>query len=258
MDQRQQFQDSGYLLLRGFVADAAVAQLRGIVERIFQQWLAANRSISIEQRLVNMHSLTSPAYFSKRFAERIALFNLIAGETLTAQIDAVFGPDIYFHNTQLFFNPLAPRLPYWHRDLQYSGRGEAEQQRLLTTRLDLHVRLPLLPERGFELIPGSHRRWDDAHERAVRLELDGLRNSDDLPNSRRFDLQPGDVLIFHAHMLHRGNYALNTERRGFDICLGASKPAPIAGPEPALLPEREELPFIRFPQWYSRARSLAR
>jgi len=148
-------------------------------------------------------------------------------------------------------------LPYWHRDLQYSGLDETEQQHQLTTLLDLHLRVPLLAELGFELIPGSQRRWDTERERAVRLERGNCRSSEDPPAGRRFDMNPGDLLIFHAHMPHRGNYALNKERLSFDICLGAPQPAPLVRPEPALLPQREELAFIRFPQWYSRALTLA-
>jgi len=81
--------------------------LRAIVERVFQSWLSANRDSCAEHGLVNMHSLTSSAYFSRRFAERIALFNLIANEALVSLIGAVFGDEIHFHNTQLFFNPSA-------------------------------------------------------------------------------------------------------------------------------------------------------
>lgn len=257
MNHRQHFEHTGYLLLPGFFDAGWIAGLATIVERVFQQWLQANRTACIEQRLINMHSLTSPGYFVRRFAERIAFFNLIANERLVALARDLFGDDLYFHNTQLFFNPIGTeRQPYWHRDLQYGPFDENQQQRLLPELLNLHARIPLLPERGLELIPGTHRRWDTPLERSVRLEAGGRRHFEDLPDGQCFDLRPGDLLIFHAHMLHRGNYALNQDRRGFDIALGAPHPQMTGLPDPAHLPEREELPFVRFPDWYSRARTL--
>ena len=35
---------------------------------------------------------------------------------LTENLETMFGADIHFHNTQLFFNPSnVERIPYWHR-----------------------------------------------------------------------------------------------------------------------------------------------
>lgn len=66
-----------------------------------------------------------------------------------------------------------------------------------------------LPETGIELIPGTHARWDTELERNVRLECQGHRQHEDLPGARLLSLQPGDVLIFSANMLHRGNWQRN-------------------------------------------------
>ena len=63
-------------------------------------------------------------------------FEAIASVKLTEVLEIMFGSGIHFHNTQLFFNPSnKTRLPYWHRDMQYSPIEDAiqsdEQHRML-------------------------------------------------------------------------------------------------------------------------------
>ena len=71
------------------------------------------------------------------------------------------------------------------------------------------------PERGIELIAGSHQRWDSAEEYAVRMGKPPYRPHDDLPHATQIALHTGDVLLFSANMLHRGLYGQN--RLAFDI-----------------------------------------
>jgi len=109
----------------------------------------------------------------------------------------VFGDSLYFHGTQMFFNPLdGRRRPYWHRDLQYMSYDETRQRALLSELCNLHVRMPLRSERHFMLVPGSHARWDSELERDVRLESSGHHSWEELPSATVFDLEPGDTLIF--------------------------------------------------------------
>ena len=70
------------------------------------------------------------------------------------------------------------------------------------------------------LVPGSHARWDTDLERDVRLERSGHRSWEDLPSATMFALNPGDILIFSAHMLHRGTYEGNSGRLSLDLMLG--------------------------------------
>ena len=68
--------------------------------------------------------------------------------TLAALVGEVFGDDLYFHGTQIFFSPVGgARRPYWHRDIQYMRRDEQEQARLLLEFCNLHIRLALRPDR---------------------------------------------------------------------------------------------------------------
>jgi hypothetical protein len=256
VEQRAAWERDGYLVLRGFFDEAHIAALAATANRIHGEWLADNRRACREHGLVNMHSLTSPRYFEGRAAERIAFFDAIAPLRLTGLLDRLFDDGIRFHNTQLFFNPLDRRkLPYWHRDLQYSPIADAEQARAQASLLSLHIRIPLLAERGVELLPGTHRRWDSAAEHAVRLELNGHRNSEDLPGSVLVELARGDVLIFDAQMIHRGRYRLNRGRKALDICAGKAHPFIDRYFDESVLPTPEQMERLANPRWYRHERA---
>jgi hypothetical protein len=79
----------------------------------------------------------------------------------------------------------------------------------------LHFRVPFSNDPGLDFIPGSHKRWDTEEERSVRLKLDGRMVHESLPGSVRVPHQPNDLLVFSAHLLHKGVY--EGERCSFDI-----------------------------------------
>lgn len=257
MDARKQFETQGHTILRKFFEQEEIAQITQIVDRIYNQWQAENRHALIEQQLINMHSLTHPKYFKGCHHERLQFFELIASAKLTHALEQIFNTDIYFHNTQLFFNPYKEeKQPYWHRDLQYSPIDDAVQAAEQHNILSFHGRIPLVAEKGVELIPDSHTRWDTELERNVRFELNGYQNHEALPGSVLIELEPGDVLIFSAQMIHRGNYALNPARKALDLCLGRPHPLITGFLDKAGLPTEEEIQHIRNRPWYELAREL--
>ncbi len=245
------FADQGFILLRGLLPAADVQRLHRIVQRIFRHWLDGHCGPA--PQVVNMHSLTDMDFFPPPYAaERTEFFDLLAHDGLTEVIDEVFGRDVYFHGTQLFFNPIGcEKAPYWHRDLQYLGWDERRQQLALERLLHLHVRMPMVPEQGFEVIPGTHRRWDTPLEYDTRHARGQRTNNDPLPASTVFDLQPGDVLIFSAHMLHRGNYARNQMRLSLDLMLGRTDQLTTVSATPDQLPAAHEQSHIRNGLWYA-------
>ena len=251
------YQKNGYVILRDFYSKTEIAALGSHVDRIYNKWASENDAEIYNKMLVNMHSLTSPEHFEDASQERVRFFEAIASVTLTALLADMFGPGIYFHNTQLFFNPLnSARLPYWHRDMQYSSIDESIQRAELHNMLSLHVRIPLIREKGIEVVTGSHNRWDTDLERDVRLELNNHKNSESLPNTVLVDLAPGDILIFSAQMIHRGNYALSPIRKALDICVGKYHPLTSDSLDERVLPEEEELADITNKQWYKLAREI--
>ncbi|MEM8613912.1 MAG: phytanoyl-CoA dioxygenase family protein [Cyanobacteria bacterium P01_H01_bin.105] len=258
MDASKQFEAQGHIILRKFFEPEEIDQITQSVDRIYSQWQAENYHALIEQQLINMHSLTHPKYFQDCGHQRLQFFKLIAPAKLTSALEQLFKTRIYFHNTQLFFNPYdKEKHPYWHRDLQYSPIDDAVQAAEQHTMLSLHVRIPLIAEKGIELIPDSHTRWDTELERNVRFELKDHQNHESLPGSVLIELEPGDVLIFSAQIIHRGNYALNPTRKALDLCVGSPHPLVSGFLDKAGLPTDEEIQHIDNRLWYELARELA-
>lgn len=258
MNPKDQYEALGYTILRGLLNRTEVSFIDKHVDPVYRKWAQDNETEIHKNKLVNMHSLTLPEYFQDDPGQRVELFKAVAPSTLTEAIEDIFGPGIHFHNTQLFFNPTnIERLPYWHRDMQYSPIKDDVQRDELAKMLPLHIRIPLVKERGVELVPGTHRRWDTELERNVRFELNGHKNSDPLPNSELIDLSPGDVLIFHAQMIHRGNYELSPTRKALDLCVGKYHPLAAGFLDERVLPSKAELATIENSQWYDLAIDIA-
>lgn len=205
------FERNGYYLFRGFFSADEVKGISEVIHPAHARWLELNR----EHAVVNSNYLTSNRYMPDS-QDRLAAFRFISSEKLRRIAAKLCPRGVYFLNTQLFFNPAdAARKPYWHRDVQYLGVDEAKQQDILLKDTVLHFRIPFSDDPGLEFVPGSHRRWDSPLEHAVRLESDGHRNSEDLPDAVRIPHSPGDLLVFSAHLIHRGCYGL--DRQSFDI-----------------------------------------
>ncbi|ACK64220.1 conserved hypothetical protein [Rippkaea orientalis PCC 8801] len=245
------FNIQGYVIIRNFFSQPEIHHITSCVEPIYQQWLKENRDALIRDELINMHSLTHPKYFQDNCLDRIKFFELIASPKLTNLVENIFDQGIIFHNTQLFFNSHnKSKSPYWHRDLQYSSIDDTIQKKEQKNLCLLHIRIPLVAEKGIELIPETHQRWDSELEKNVRFQLNGHTNSEDLPGTVLIELNVGDILIFDAQMIHRGNYRLNKVRKALDLCVAKQHPLTKIFLDKDLLPNNEEIAFIRNNQWY--------
>jgi ectoine hydroxylase-related dioxygenase (phytanoyl-CoA dioxygenase family) len=257
MDADKTYEKEGFVLRRRLLSSDTVACLLAIGERVHAQWLQEHAEEAHKHDLINSSGLTATRYFQPPFdSERRIFFDALADNALWDLLTAVFGDDLYFHGTQMFFNPLGGRRPYWHRDLQYMSYDESRQRMLLGELCNLHVRIPLRSERDFMLVPGSHARWDTDLEREVRLEGSGHHSWEELPSATTLDLDPGDTLIFSAHMLHRGTYDGNNSRLSLDLMLGKPHAAMLMTLDLQELPTAGEFGALRHPQWFARARKL--
>lgn len=257
MEEQEIFNKKGFVVLREFLTSEEVRMLAGLIDPIFSQWRKGAYKEICEQDLVNMHSLTHNEYFNRNKEDRIRFFNSLLPPKLTTRIDTMFGEKLYFHNTQLFFNPMKKgQLPSWHRDLQYSSIEDTEQAREQDNLLTLHIRIPLVDEVGVELIPGTHRRWDTDLERDVRFKTNGHTQTEDLPGATLIPLNSGDILIFSGQMIHRGHYQHNSSRLALDLCVGRYHPFTVTYLDVHNLPTDEEINEIPNNIWYTRAKAL--
>lgn len=245
--QKHQFSTDGFLYCPQLLSPKNIDVFREAIHPIYRKWLSTAGE-NCRTNFVNMSGLTHPKYFNNSI-ERISFFKILIENNIYSLLQKLFNEEILFHNTQLFFNPTDPHTqPYWHRDLQFSSHSSSTQAKSLRQLRSLHVRIPLLPELGVAIVPGSHKRWDTDEELAVRNSRHNRAMS--LQNERRFFLEPGDVFIFHSESIHRGIYAGNDQRLSLDLCLG--KPHPLTEDyfDAELSPTWQEYHKISQPSWY--------
>lgn len=206
------FDRHGFYQAKGFVAHKELQSLRDVVQEFHQKWQLDNAEFCAN-RAINSSKLTGMQYPNAQ--QRLCLFEFLGSAALMAQVHEVFGGSAMFMGTQLFFNPVNPQQRnYWHRDRQYHMTLE-QQQEALTGPEVVHFRITLYDEPGIEVVPGSHRNWDNKEQLGVRLERNGHSNSDALSTAIRIELEAGDLLIFSASTLHRGIYG--GERLALDV-----------------------------------------
>jgi ectoine hydroxylase-related dioxygenase (phytanoyl-CoA dioxygenase family) len=206
-----QFSKNGFVKLSHFFEPPALKSITQVVEVFHQAWLRDNQAF-FQAKAINSSGLTSGQYLTDK--QRLVLFKLISNSQLTTVVKQVILKPL-FMGSQLFFDPQnTNQANYWHRDPQYHLNVE-EQKLALAGPEVLHVRIPLTTDPGIELVPSSHKNWDNEEELQVRLEQNGHKNSQPLTRGEKVPLQLGDVLLFSANIIHRGLYGNN--RLALDI-----------------------------------------
>lgn len=208
------YNEQGYFVLRSFFNANEIASLRKVILKFHELWKQDNTTFYKEEAF-NSSLITGSKYLAAD--DRTALFNFISSEKVMSVVESVIPANPAFMNTQLFFNPVNPQLKdFWHRDCQYDHDIEAQKKVILETQV-LHLRVPLFDELGMELVPGTHKRWDNEEEFNVREEINGKLSSDPLSMGKAIPLAAGDLLVFSADMIHRGLYGM--DRLALDILI---------------------------------------
>ena len=233
------YSENGYLLVRNFLNNEEVAELRTILTEFHRLWQKDNTTY-YQQQAVNSAYLTNRDYLNDR--QRQVLFNFIGSDKVMSIVTKLIPQQPCFLNTQLFFNPVnVQQKNYWHRDPQY--HLSIEQQKAAIASFDvIHFRLPVLDEPGIELIPGTHKRWDSPEELNVRLEQEGGKNYQPLSQAKTIKLSAGDLLIFSANMIHRGLYGM--DRLAFDMLFCPPEPSVIKFVSEDCLPSESTLALL--------------
>ncbi|MEZ9745820.1 phytanoyl-CoA dioxygenase family protein [Vibrio splendidus] len=208
------YDEHGYFVIRNYFDEAQIASLRKVVLKFHESWKADNEEFYKEEAF-NSSLITGSEYLPAD--DRSVLFDFISSKQVMDVVDAVIPNKPAFMNTQLFFNPVNPQQKdFWHRDCQYDYDVDDQMKVIMETQV-LHLRVPIFDEPGMELIPGTHKRWDNEEEYNVRQEENGKVSSDDISGGKQIPLEAGDLLVFSADMIHRGRYGL--DRLALDILI---------------------------------------
>lgn len=208
----ENYEQQGYFVIRNFFSDDQISNLRKVILKFHDAWKQDNKSF-YEEEAFNSSLITGSQYLEHD--DRVKLFNFISSKKMMAVIDSLIPNHPAFMNTQLFFNPINPELKdFWHRDCQYDHDIAGQKKAVQETQV-VHLRVPLFDELGMELVPGTHKRWDNEEEHNVRQEEKGKVSHDDLSLGVEIPLAAGDLLVFSADMIHRGLYGM--DRLAWDI-----------------------------------------
>lgn len=211
---KNDYEDQGYFVIRNYFNAQQMSLLRKVILTFHKNWKTDNTQFYQEEAF-NSSLITGSQYLNS--SERIKLFNFISSTEIMEVVNSLIPHKPAFMNTQLFFNPYnAQQVNFWHRDCQYDYDIEDQKKIIFDTQV-VHFRVPLFDEPGMELVPGSHKRWDNDEEYDVRQEENKRVSSEALSTGKAIKLNAGDLLVFSADMIHRGLYGL--DRLAFDILI---------------------------------------
>lgn len=242
----EHYDDEGYFVIRDYFSAHEIERLRETILKFHIRWQQDNLKFYQEEAF-NSSLITGSQYLTP--TERSALFNFIGSDKIMKLVDSVITNKPAFMNTQLFFNPVnLKQKDFWHRDCQYDHDIEIQKRVIHETQV-VHLRVPLFDELGMELVPGTHKRWDNEEEYNVRQEVKGRVSSEDLSTGKKISLAAGDVLVFSADMIHRGLYGL--DRLALDILVFDSAANFIDYVDDDCLPSAEILNKIDNPKLFN-------
>ncbi len=226
----------GYAVVTGALAPAARAWLAGQCARILALWQSETPDHGTR---TNMAWLTEPRYWAGDPDGLTAFLELVADPALVALLTELGCAPPLFNNTQLFPDPPSTETTgrswygLWHRDTQFLAPEDEAERAFIASLRGIHVHVALVADDNFEIVPGSHLRFDTPAERAIRkAELTAARSLGRMPGAARIGLAPGDAVIFDAATIHRGRYAAGTPRLTFDIIYQHGPPLTDAHPPP--------------------------
>jgi len=209
---KSNYDEQGYFVIRDYFTEAEISSLRNVVLKFHELWKKDNEKFYKEEAF-NSSLITGSEFLAS--GDRVKLFNFISSKKIMKVVESIIPTNPSFMNTQLFFNPVNPQQKdFWHRDCQYDHEIEEQKKAILETQV-VHLRVPLFDELGMELVPGTHKRWDNEEEFNVRQEEKGRVSSENLSTGKEIKLAAGDLLVFSADMIHRGLYGM--DRLALDI-----------------------------------------
>ena len=225
VEQYVQYQREGYLLVKQLVSTEDVARL---FEWANARWQPPDRLTQPEKAAIHEIARGTRVHQLHR-VDPVAEWGLLHPRVLDV-LEALVGPDVLALQTMLFYNPPGTGGQGWHQDAYY-----------ITTYPDTLIGAWLALEPADEengclwVVPGSHcepiyppnytpfgqvhaaNAFEDLHAVENVSHLDDELNTltrvvRKYPPSIPVPMEPGDVLFFDGHLLHR-SYPNRTHER---------------------------------------------
>ena len=262
MNQIEQWKHDGYLVHRNVFEAEWIENLREACDGPLAQW--QRESIAEGEpggycygpnAWVMLH-LNHPKYHQHHPQRLATLLNAVADPRVLAILNDIFREPAIFSQINYYIDPLQSRpAASWHRDSQFHSEFTGEDETSSIHReadppREIHMHIPLVPTAATEVVPGSHLRTDTPEEGRIRRDAP---DSDEMANTLRLHLEPGDLGFFHVNALHRGLYLQGIPRRTIAVTLNrASDPRPIT----AAMMEKRKGYFPAYQPWFSNPKYL--
>jgi hypothetical protein len=206
VEDRQEFLDNGFLLLRNVLTDEHKQRLEEAVDRVYAEEIAAG------------HGTKDGTVHLLGFLDRDELFGeLLTHPSMFRYMWGLAGWNIYTHHNHLDVTPpaLEPEKPYWgwHQDgYRQNSDPETTDPNLPRPMFSLKIAYILsdLSETGrgaTKVIPGSHL-WNSLDRPA-----DTSVQNPDPEGSVEITANPGDAFIFDRRLWHSRSTNLSTITR---------------------------------------------
>ena len=206
VDDRQEFLDNGFLLLRNVLTDEHQQRLEEAVDRVYAEEIAAG------------HGTKDGTVHLLGFLDRDELFgDLLTHPPVFRYMWGLAGWNIYTHHNHLDVTPpaLEPEKPYWgwHQDgYRQNSDPETTDPNLPRPMFSLKIAYVLSdlaePGRGAtKVIPGSHL-WN-----SLARPADTSVNNPDPEGALEITANPGDAFIFDRRLWHSRSTNLSTITR---------------------------------------------
>jgi hypothetical protein len=212
---QKQWEEEGYVVVRGLFDPNHTARLRDICFDVLAQWRVCNPEKGepgggLESTV--MRHLNHSGYFSDGRDGLHDLMHAVADVRVLDLVRTILQGEPMFRCTSLFFNPQEnSRDGNWHRDTQFRSETDAEEREKILSRqgfgVGVQLQVALVASDDVEFVPRSHLRWDTDEEYLIRKADEGGHNkSNAMPHAIRVSLESGDAVGFNAAGLHRGRY----------------------------------------------------
>ncbi len=221
-----QFEEQGFVILRGVIPEAVLAEVQAELESMVDDIARGLQAMDHIQDLcqdepfeTRLQSLfqnipdLSPKSLRKNL-HRKAMFGLFFCPDVLDFVEPILGPEIRLYpnyTARPKFTEDARTLVLWHQDAGYTQNHHREEVPGMTVK-DLRMvnvwtpLVPARPENGcMQFIAGTHKLGVVAHEsREHYLEIADRELSPRLKDVVDVTADPGDVVVFSNLLFHQG------------------------------------------------------
>jgi len=236
---KKRFEKDGLLLLRSFLSTDQTRELRRVAEKLLRR-----REPPLESEAAFLGEARQPYLGTIRRLRQIygrdpRIDAWMRSEAIRPLLREVLGSAPVLvtahHNSLMTKMPHSSTETRWHRDRRY---WSYKDDRLVSVWLALGEERV---ENGvLEFIPGSHRQEfpPEAFDEGPYFREDYPPNRPWIEKKIRFDLEPGDVVLFHCGVLHRaGPNRTDIPKLSLVYTCKAADNEAVAGSRSALYPE---------------------